>query len=161
TAATYTTPATTLADNNATFTCTVTNISGTATTTPATLTVINGHAPTGIILTPVDGTTYQGGSVVPYSASGTDQENGNVPASAFTWEMVFHHHDHTHPFIAPFAGVTNGQFTIPTTFHEDTDVWYRINLTVTDSTGLSTTVFRDIDPVLSTFTVASNVPGIS
>ena len=86
-------------------------------------------------------TTYHGGDVIQYSGTGTDADDGNLPASAFTWQVDFHHDTHTHPFIPAFSGTTSGTFTIPTTGEVATDVWYRIHLTVKDSTGLTHSVF--------------------
>ena len=40
---------------------------------------------------------------------------GTLPAAAFTWEVVFHHDTHTHPFMQPTSGITSGSFVIPTT----------------------------------------------
>src|SRR5439155_18636435 len=69
--------------------------------------------------------------------------------------------DHTHPFLGPINGVTSGSFTIPTFGHEEDDrVWYRIYLTVTDSSGLTSLTTRDLLPNKSTLTLATEPPGL-
>ena len=73
------------------------------------------------------------------AGTGTDPEDGNLPASAFTWRVDFHHDTHVHPFIAPTTGASSGSFTIPTTGHTEANVWYRIYMTVRDSGGLTHT----------------------
>src|SRR5262249_21287895 len=70
----------------------------------------------------------------------------------------FGHNIHFHDFISPIDGVTSSTFFIPTGGETDPDQYYRIVLTVTDSQGLQTTVFRDVRPLLATFTLASTLP---
>ena len=152
----YTTPATTLADNGAMFTCFVSNAFGNDTSNPATLTVTTNQPPTATITQPVVGTFYSGGETINYAGTGTDPNQGTLPASAFTWEVVFHHDTHTHPFIPPFSGVTSGSFVIPMTGETATNVWYRIHLTVTDADGLQHSVFRDVLPRTVTLTLNSS-----
>src|SRR6185437_13543610 len=102
---------------------------------------------------PAVGTQYRGGDVIQYSGTGTDADDGDLPASAFTWQVDFHHNTHTHPFLRPFSGVKSGSFTIPTTGETSADVWYRIHLTVQDSSGLTHSVFRAVLPVVETITL--------
>ncbi len=161
TAATYTLASTTLADNGARFRCTVSNSFGTATSNEATLTVTSNQPPVAAITTPVSGTSYQAGQTITYAGTGTDPETGNLPASAFTWKVEFHHDTHTHPHVPPTSGAAGGSFVIPTTNETEVNVWYRIHLTVTDPAGLSHSVFRDILPQVSTITLQTNPPGLA
>jgi glucose/arabinose dehydrogenase len=101
------------ADNGATFRAVVTNAFGTATSNSATLTVSSNAAPVATITAPASGTMYSAGDTINYAGTGTDAEDGTLPASAFTWEVVFHHADHTHPFMPPTSGARSGSFTIP------------------------------------------------
>src|SRR5262249_7650942 len=100
------------------------------------------------------------GQVIHFDGSASDAEDPSIPASHFTWQVDFQHDAHVHPFIAPFSGVSSGDFTIPTTGETSANVWYRIILKVTDSSGLSQTTFRDILPETSQITLTSNVPGL-
>ena len=104
-----------LTDSGSLFRCVVTNSFGTVTSNNATLTVLRNALPVPTIGSPPQGTLYSGGQTITYSGTATDAEDGTLPASAFTWEVVFHHDTHTHPFIAPITGATSGTFTIPTT----------------------------------------------
>ncbi|HKR02005.1 MAG TPA: PQQ-dependent sugar dehydrogenase, partial [Pyrinomonadaceae bacterium] len=100
----YTLSSATLADNGAKFRVVVTNSFGTATSNEATLTVTANQPPAGNIVNPVAGTLYSGGQTVNYSGTGTDPETGSLPASAFTWQVDFHHDTHVHPFIPATSG---------------------------------------------------------
>jgi glucose/arabinose dehydrogenase len=137
---------TTLADNGAQFRVRVNNAYGTVLSNVATLSITTDKPPTAQILTPVSGTTYFGGMVVNYSGSASDFEDGDLPASAFTWQVDFHHADHIHPFIAARTGNKKGSFTIPTRGETSANVYYILTLKVIDSAGLSKTIVRNILP---------------
>jgi glucose/arabinose dehydrogenase len=126
----------------------------------STVNITVGNPPAGAINTPVAGTKYNAGNAISFSGTGTDTEDGTLPASAFHWEVLLHHNIHTHPFEI-FDGVKSGTFTIPQQSETDHDVFYRIYLTVTDSTGLKHTSTRDLLPNKATITIGSNVPGLS
>jgi|GEM_PF-1975065 len=120
-----------------------------------------GAAPQGTIITPASGAFYNAGDTISYSGSGTDAEDGVLAASRFSWTVVFHHDDHTHPFLGPINGVTSGSFQIPQTGESSANTWYRIHLTVTDSTGLTHTSSRYISPNTLSVTLNTNFPGLS
>lgn len=160
TSSTYTLNSTTLSDNGALFRCVVTNSFGTATSNQATLTVVSNSPPTANITQPVSGTKYNGGSVINYSGTGSDPQDGTLGGSAFTWRVDFHHDAHIHPFIPDTTGSTGGSFTVPTTGHTESTVWYRIHLTVSDSGGLTTSVSRDVTPNTVNITLATNPSGL-
>jgi glucose/arabinose dehydrogenase len=141
------------------YTATLTVTDGQGGSDTATVSISVGAPPTATILTPAAGTLYTAGNTISFSGSATDPDDGALPASAFSWTVVFHHDSHTHPAVGPVTGVTSGSFTIPSSGHTEENVWYRINLTVTDSTGLQTTVFRDVLPRKANITLSSNVPG--
>jgi len=161
TSASYTIASAQLADNAAAFRCRVTNAYGNVTSNSATLSVTANLAPVAAIASPGNGATYAGGQTIYYSGTGTDPEDGTLPASAFEWEIVFHHDTHTHPFIAPTTGAKSGAFVIPTTGETSDNVWYRIHLTVTDSNGLTNEVYRDVLPRKSTMTFATVPSGLT
>jgi glucose/arabinose dehydrogenase/chitodextrinase len=124
-------------------------------------TIAVGTPPVGTIVTPAQGTLYNAGDTISYSGSASDAEDGTLPASRFSWTIVFHHDAHTHPFLGPINGVTSGTFQIPTTGESSANTWYRIHLFVTDSTGLTQETTRDVFPRKATITLATNVPGLS
>ena len=161
TSASYSLPSVTTADSGARFRARVTNSAGSVVSNEATLTVTSNQAPNATISQPPSGTLYSGGQTITYSGSGSDPEDGTLPASAFTWQVDFHHATHVHPFIAPTSGATGGSFVVPTVGHTESDVWYRILLTVRDSGGLTRTVFRDVQPRTVQLTLATSPAGLS
>ena len=163
TSSSYTLASPTLADNGAKFRVIVSNSVGSATSNEATLTVINNQLPVATISTPASGASYSGGDVITFSGTGTDGEDGNLPASAFTWKIDLYHFDspaHTHPALEPRSGITSGTFTIPVEMETSANVLFRIFLTVVDSKGATHTVSRDVVPVTSTITLATNPAGL-
>ncbi len=160
TRATYTLKPALVGDNGAQFRCVATNLAGTVTSLAATLTVIDGVRPQPVILTPAAGTTFIAGQEVAFSGAASDGDQGTLPASAFTWEVLLHHDAHNHPFVAPFSGERDSSFTPATFSHQSVNIWYRIYLTVEDNTGLTTTTFRDVRPQVVRATVASQPRGL-
>jgi len=147
-------------DNGATFRCLVSNSAGTTPSRAATLTVTSNQPPVGTITAPGVGALYSAGETISYAGTGTDPEDGTLPPSAFTWEVVFHHDTHTHPFIAPFSGVKNGTFVIPDVGETSANVWYRIHLTMRDSQGQTQTSFRDVQPRKVTLQLVTSPAGL-
>jgi glucose/arabinose dehydrogenase len=122
---------------------------------------VGNNAPVPTISLPLGTDKWVAGQTINFSGTGTDVEDGALPASAFHWSFLFGHNTHFHDFISPIDGVKSGSFVIPKTGETDPDQYYRIFLTVTDSKGLSSQTFRDIRPVTSTFTVTSNISGLN
>jgi glucose/arabinose dehydrogenase len=160
TAQDYTIASVSSSDNGARFSALVTNDFGNVLSNEAVLTVSANKAPVATITQPTSGALYSGGQVISYAGTGTDSEDGTLPASAFTWRVDFHHDTHTHPFIAPSTGAKSGSFTIPTSGETSANVWYRIYLTVQDSAGLTHTAQRDILPRKVRVTLATNPAGL-
>lgn len=149
----------TAADSGATFRVVVSNAFGSTTSQAAILTVTSNQAPSVTITSPATGTLYAGGQTISYAGTAVDPEDGTLPASTFTWTIVFHHDTHTHPFLGPIGGVASGSFTIPRTGETSANVWYRITLSVRDSAGATTTVVRDVLPRKVRLTLASSPTG--
>jgi len=156
-ASTYTLGTTTATDSGAMFRAIVSNGAGSVTSNSATLTVLSNVAPTGRITAPANGTNYRGGQTFTFTGTGTDPEDGSLPASAFTWRVDFHHDDHSHPHLAPTSGITSGTFTIASRGETSANVFYRVYLTVRDSAGLTHTSSVDVRPLTSVVRIESNV----
>ncbi len=138
-----------------TVTLTVTDEGGKTNT--ATQRIVVGSVPPSIQLGNIVN-NYNAGDTITFSAQASDAEDGAVlPPSAFEWKVVFHHNTHTHPFVDSIVG-TDGSVTIPTTADQLATTWYRIQLTVTDSSGLKTTTYKDVLPNLVDFTVTASNP---
>ena len=159
-ASSFTVLAAQLSDDGALFRCVVSNSFGNATSNEARLTVVANQAPVATITQPAAGTLYTAGQTINFSGTGSDPEDGNLPASAFTWRVDFHHDDHIHPFLAPTVGVTSGSFVVPTTGETSANVFLRIYLTVSDSDGLQNETSRDVRPRTATITLATNPSGL-
>ncbi len=155
----YTLSNTVIGDNGAQFRVVVTNSFGSATSQIATLSVTTDTPPTPNIILPSLGATYAAGDTISFSGTASDLEDGVLGAASMTWQVDFHHNVHSHPFLPATSGTTSGQFTIPVVTETADDVWYRITLTVTDSSGLTTTTFRDVFPEKTNFVVSTNLPG--
>ena len=69
------------------------------------------------ILGPADGSNFRAGQVITFTGSGTDPDDGTLPASAFSWNIDFLHEGHVHPG-QTVVGVKSGSFTIPTSGHD-------------------------------------------
>ena len=160
TTASYTTPPVGAGDNNSAYRCVVTNAAGTVTSNAGILTITSNTAPSLTILTPTAGSRYSGGTTLSFSGTGTDAQDGTLPASAFTWRIDFHHDTHTHPAMLDRVGILSGTFAIPSSGETSANVWYRLHLTVRDSGGLSTTGFRDIAPNTAVITLATSPAGL-
>lgn len=171
TAASYTTPPTTVADNGAVFRVIVSNSAGSVTSDPATLRVIVGNPPAPVITllaasSSTDpahaGDRYQAGDTITVAGAATDPEDGALPASAFAWEVRFYHNDvnlHFHPFLSE-SNTTGFTFVVPNRAHETSpNVWYRVILTVTDADGQTATTAREIFPRTSLLTLATSPQG--
>ena len=156
----YTITGVQLQDNGAMFRCRVSNASGTATSNPARLTVSNNQPPTAMILSPANGTTYNAGDTIFFSGSGNDPEEGDLPSSAFSWTIVFHHDTHMHPFLGPILDTRNDSFNVPISGETSANVFYRIHLTVTDSTGAQSSTHVDVVPNVVTLILASDPDGL-
>ena len=160
TASSFTVQSAQLSDDGDLFRCVVSNAFGTATSNAALLTVVANQPPTASITQPAAGTLYTAGQTINFSGTGSDPEQGNLPASAFTWRVDFHHDDHIHPFLQPTSGITSGSFVVPTTGETSANVFFRIHLTVSDSGGLQNSTFSDVRPRVATITLAANPSGL-
>ena len=143
-----------------TRTATLTVTDGRGGSATASRTVAIGSAPTATITAPAVGMLYAAGNTIAFEGTANDPETGVLPASAFSWTIAFHHDTHSHPFLGPLNGVTRGSFVVPDTGETSANVWYRIQLTVTDTTGLTYTTVRDVYPRRSQLTLTTEPSGI-
>jgi glucose/arabinose dehydrogenase len=160
TTATYALSPVQLGDDQAGFSCHVQNGFGAADSLEAILTVAPNAPPTAQVLTPAATQLYGGGQLVRYSGSGTDAEDGPLPASAFTWQVDFHHDGIVDSFLPPTTGARRGSFTVPTRGVTSANVWFRIHLTAQDRFGKTDHVFRDLLPRKVDVTLQTFPPGL-
>lgn len=161
TASAYSLATTTSSDSGARFRVLVSNAYGSALSNEAVLSVSSNRPPVPALLTPTEGSLFQGGQVIEFSGSASDPEDGNLAGSCFTWQVDLHHADHVHPFLGATTGSTSGSITVPTRGETASNIWYRIHLTVRDAGGLTSHIQRDILPRTATITLQTVPAGLS
>jgi glucose/arabinose dehydrogenase len=122
------------------------------------------EAPEPTIGSPSADLLFKVGKQITLSGSATDPEDGALPNSAFSWDvLLWHNGSHTHPL---FSGTGNDlTFTAP----QPEDLfsatgpgnYLEVRFTATDSTGLSKTVVREVQPNRVNLTFGSNQSGLS
>jgi glucose/arabinose dehydrogenase/PKD repeat protein len=148
-----------------TYTATLTVSNGTQNAVATTKVVVGPSPPTASITAP---SAYDAGDTVSFSGTASDPVDGVLPASAYTWQVDYHvngvvqpsyYAEVANPFYGPVSGVTSGSFTVPTDPSQVPGSFYRITLTVTDSSGLQTVVTHDLTPNLTSWSAGANVAG--
>jgi PKD repeat protein len=120
------------------------------------ITVTPNTPPVPSISAPLSSVTYRVGDIISFSGSATDEQDGAVPASALSWQVITHHCPggvcHSH-FFYSVNGVSTGSFRADD--HGD-DSHFEIVLTARDSTGLTAKSSVKLQPrtVAVTFTTA-------
>jgi glucose/arabinose dehydrogenase len=128
----------------------------------ASVTVTAGNtAPTGVIDSPTSSMTWKVGDTINFSGHATDSQDGTLPASALTWSLILHHcftptDCHTH-LIQTINGVSSGSFTAP---DHNYPCWLELQLTATDSGGLTSTASVRLDPKTIVLTFKTNPGGL-
>ncbi len=117
------------------------------------------EAPTATILTPSSALTWKVGDLIAFSGEATDPQDGDLPASALSWEVVIHHcpsncHEHTYQ---TFAGVASGSFAAP---DHEYPAFLEIRLTAADSGALTSTASVNVNPQTVTLSFATSPPGL-
>ena len=120
------------------------------------------NAPAPVIDSPSSTSTWKVGDPITFSGHATDTADGTLPASALTWQLLLHHCDptgqtcHNH-FLQTFNGVAGGSFNAP---DHDYPSYLELDLTATDSHGLSTTTSVLLHPQTVNLTLASAPAGL-
>ncbi|HEX2870286.1 MAG TPA: PA14 domain-containing protein [Polyangiaceae bacterium] len=95
--------------------------------------------------TPAAGLRWEVGQSIQFSGHATDAEDGALPASALSWQIVIQHCPsgcHIHDLLS-FPGVTSGSFA---TEDHEYPMHLELILTATDSSGQKRTARRPLDP---------------
>ena len=119
-----------------------------------------GQAPTASITSPAPGAGFKAGDTISFSGSGTDPEDGTLPATRLAWWVDLHHDTHTHPLQLETAGA-GGSVLVPVRGETSDNIFYRFHLRATDSAGLTNEVTRDIQPQKSQVTLATVPAGLA
>lgn len=110
------------------------------------LTLASLLAPAAVITQPAAGARYTGGDVITYAGNATDLSDASLPATSFAWSAEFHYDGQLDSVFGPVSGIPNGSFQIPTTGPLSTNVFYRLNLLVTDADGNQSLATADVLP---------------
>jgi uncharacterized repeat protein (TIGR01451 family) len=129
-----------------------------ATSAPVTISAGN-TPPTATIAVPAAGTTWKVGDAIAFSGSATDPQQGTLPASALSWQLILHHcpsNCHQH-LIQTWSGVASGSFNAPD--HEYPS-YLELRLTATDAGGLTDTKMLQLDPRTVALSFQSSPAGL-
>jgi glucose/arabinose dehydrogenase len=127
------------------------------------LTIVAGNSsPTAIVDSPAPSLLWRVGDPINFSGHATDLQDGSIPTSALSWSLILHHcftptDCHTH-VIQTLAGVASGSFTAPDHAYP---CWLELQLTATDSGGLTSTTSVRLDPQTVVLTFRSNPGGLA
>jgi glucose/arabinose dehydrogenase/PKD repeat protein len=148
-----------LAKGMYTVTLAVTDPYGATDTDTVVITV--GSPPAPAIGSPAAGSTWRVGEALAFSGSASDAEDGALPASSLDWSLFLHHCTaplscHVHP-IQDFEGVSSGSFAAPDHAYPS---YLELQLTATDSDGITSTTSRRLDPRSVTLSFATNPQGL-
>jgi glucose/arabinose dehydrogenase len=124
-----------------------------------TITVGAGNTPPSpVIDTPAASLTWAVGDTINFSGHATDAQDGTLPASALSWSIILHHCTtgcHTH-LVQTSTGAT-GSFSAP---DHDYPSYLEIQLTATDSGGMSATTSVTLQPKTVNLSFQSNPSGL-
>ena len=121
--------------------------------------IVIGRPPTASITLPIDGSLFSAGETVSYAGGATDPDEALGP-DAFEWVIDLTHAGDPQLEFGPFSGAS-GDFNAPASgYPYGNSAMFRVNLTVTDSDGLSDSTFVDIFPDLVTVTLDTFPSGL-
>jgi len=121
----------------------------------ATLQIRVGRPPVAEIVSPAQGSLYRIGTPMEVRGAAQDAEDGALPGSRLTWQLLLHHNVHQHIG----ASGTGSTFTFVPADDHDADSSYEVRLTATDSDGLTDTRTLTVKPRTTEFTLASSPTG--
>lgn len=116
--------------------------------------------PVPVISAPGSTVTWKVGDTINFSGSATDPEDGSVPTAKLTWKLIMHHcpsNCHTHD-IQSWSGILSGSFTAP---DHDYPSYLELQLTATDSKGVTGVASVTLQPKTVDLTFNSNPTGLS
>src|SRR5215467_12326994 len=138
----------------------VTDDQGASDTASVTVTAGN-TAPVAVIDSPPSSLTWKVGDTINFSGHATDAQDGTLQASQLSWSFIMHHcftptDCHTH-LIQTINGFSSGSFTAP---DHEYPCWLELQLTATDSGGLTSTASVRLDPKTVVLTFRTNPGGL-
>ena len=128
-----------------------------------TVTINSGETPPSVSIdSPTAALNWRVGQTIDFSGSATDEQDGTLPASAFSWTLILNHcitvdACHSHP-VQDFAGVSSGSFVAPDHGYPSHML---LEVTATDSNGLTDSKTVRLDPQTVNLTVDSEPANLS
>lgn len=130
-------------------------------TVSPTINIRVGTPPEVTLASPADGHHFRAGETLMLRGDAVDAEDGVLPDSAFTWNIFIERPDNAvNLLLGPVSGAREVTFQVPSEGRPLDESWYRVELTVRDSHGLTTVVRRDIFPAESDLEIRSEPAGI-
>lgn len=134
-----------LSSDNSKIKCIVSNLEGSDTSNVIFLNVTTNKRPEPFILAPFTDVMFKCGDTIFFSGRAID--DGLVMGEeAIRWEINQHHDSHSHPFLNDLCCVSASSFVVPSTSETSSNVWLRITMNATDSSGLTGSYFIDLYP---------------
>lgn len=138
----------------------VTNATGSVESEEAAVTVIGVNDPPIVTInTPKHLATYAAGERLAFSGAAADEEDGELDAETFHWDIMLRSDEHVYESVS-MSEIRSGDFQIPDEGITSSEVFYRIMLTVTDSEGAATKDSVDIVPRKATMTFHTDPEGM-
>lgn len=112
------------------------------------------------LIQPPAGVLFRAGEQIAYEARGFDEFGEPLPESAYSARvLIMRPADAFNVLVGPLEG-SNGVFTVPDSGRPMEDSHLRLEITVTDALGLTTTVSRELFPLVSPLSLDSEPSGV-
>jgi len=126
---------------------------------PSTVQILSGDdtAPVASLSGPA---TFAVGTTITLTGSAADAEEPGLTGAAFSWTVLRHHGNHTHPWVTGTGRTVSFPAPAPEDLTSATNSYLEAILTVRDSWGLTSTVAQDVLPRIVTLSVATLPAGL-
>jgi len=95
--------------------------------------IVSGNSrPRVAILSSAEGDGADTRRSVAFRGEATDPEDGSLDCSHFTWTVILHHLDHTHPFKGPIQGICELRFVTDNHGEDPRNIYFEVRLEVED-----------------------------
>jgi glucose/arabinose dehydrogenase len=119
-------------------------------------------APQPQITAPAPDGRFAVGQQIVLTGRASDREDGALAGDRLSWRALLHHDQHTHPYLAPTAGLSATlNFPAPENLLAAETSYLEVFLTAADSKGLTTTVTETLLPRRVAITLATEPAGLS
>lgn len=123
------------------------------------ITAAANQPPVPTISSPTSSFNWKVGDTISFTGSGTDPEDGTLPATALRWDVTLYHcptNCHTHA-IQSFTGVSSGSFAAA---DHDYPSYLELKVTATDSNNNQSSTTVKLDPQTVPLTFQTNPSGL-